>query len=286
MFPGIWRLKSKGILIVALLLTVVNAYWIQSPILGTLTLLGVIIPTGELAGPFFLKDQPRWMQTVTGVMSVIALISILGSLLYYLGPVSKTSFVVLMVLVSIASAMVGGKATTGSKRGSLAFPSPTMILTLTAIIIALAAWWTAIAPVRITEAVRTPWDFVDPFAVVAIGIATLLLFGLSHVSKGRTLLIPLVAATFFSAIAMALAIYPLGFGFDSFIHRATVSHIVAFGTITPKPFYYIGQYALELMAVHAFALPLQLVDRLLVPLLAAFFISASAAIGFFLRGLA
>jgi hypothetical protein len=63
--------------------------------------------------------------------------------------------------------------------------------------------------------------------------------------------------------------YPLGYGFDPFLHRATVAHIAEHGTITPKPLYYIGQYALELVALKLFSLPLFAFDILLVPILAA-----------------
>ena len=44
--------------------------------------------------------------------------------------------------------------------------------------------------------------------------------------------------------SVANIIFPLGFGFDPFIHQATEKHILDFGFILPKKLYYIGQYVL------------------------------------------
>ncbi|KKW29273.1 MAG: hypothetical protein UY72_C0052G0001, partial [Candidatus Uhrbacteria bacterium GW2011_GWD2_52_7] len=86
------------------------------------------------------------------------------------------------------------------------------------------------------------------------------------IHKQHTLAILLIAAIIGSIVALTAILYPLGYGFDPFLHRATVNHILEYGTITPKPLYYIGQYALELTATSLFALPLFAVDVALVPL--------------------
>jgi hypothetical protein len=78
---------------------------------------------------------------------------------------------------------------------------------------------------------------------------------------------------------MAAVIYPIGFGFDPFLHRATVQHIAEFGTITPKPLYYIGQYALELTLHLVGSLQINLIDRFLLPILAAFLLTGSTLVG-------
>ncbi len=75
----------------------------------------------------------------------------------------------------------------------------------------------------------------------------------------------LLIGSLFSFVAMA---YPIGYGFDSFIHKTTEAHLAQFGTITPKPFYYIGQYAVVLFFSHSFSIPIDLVDTWLLPLLA------------------
>jgi hypothetical protein len=93
--------------------------------------------------------------------------------------------------------------------------------------------------------------------------------------RERTLTVPLVAAALFVFLTVALLVFPLGYGFDSFIHQATESHIAAFGTITPKPFYYIGQYSIVLFLHHAFLMSIDWADKLLVPLLTALLLPAA-----------
>ena len=154
-----------------------------------------------------------------------------------------------------------------------------IVATMLVAIISLAAWWTAIGNVQIVDAVRSPWLVVPPFAIAALGVALfadIMLFAM-HAKRSAKIIL---CAIFFSAISMAAIVYPLGLGFDPFLHRATIAHIAEFGTIMPKPLYYIGQYALELLLVVVGHLPLNLVDRFLLPVFATVALVASATYGF------
>lgn len=119
----------------------------------------------------------------------------------------------------------------------------------------------------ITDAVRSPWEHVDPSVILLMGILLLLLFAL--LVHGRERAFSLVTASFvlFLFLSMVLFVFPIGFGFDSFIHQATEKHLAEFGTITPKPLYYIGQYVLVLFLHHGFLIPIKIADTLLVPIL-------------------
>jgi hypothetical protein len=71
---------------------------------------------------------------------------------------------------------------------------------------------------------------------------------------------------------MTLIIYKIGFGFDPFIHQATMELIDKTGAVFPKPFYYLGQYSLEIIIHKITSLPLNWIDKLLVPLAASFYL--------------
>ena len=73
-------------------------------------------------------------------------------------------------------------------------------------------------------------------------------------------------------LGISAIIYPLGFGFDGFIHRATEVWIQNNGFITPKQPYYIGQYVLVIFLNKLSLVPLSWIDRLLLPALEAAFI--------------
>ena len=100
-------------------------------------------------------------------------------------------------------------------------------------------------------------------------LAAALVFGLLWRGRERAVSLLLVCVLLFATLSVAAIALPIGFGFDSFIHKATEAHLAQFGTITPKPFYYIGQYALVLFAHHGFQIPIDLVDTFLVPFLTA-----------------
>lgn len=273
-----FRKKHKALVAIELVLIVLNALFFNQPILGAVLLFFYLYSTGTLVGPAVLPEQKRWMQTSVGSITVISTLSILGSILYYIGPVFQGSFLTLVVVVGLAASLFGSHGET--ERSELKQFSPKILGAVSALVLALAAWWSAILSLSITEPVRTPWELLDPVAILAVGTAIGILAAVFAGATHRKLAVALTCATFFSMTALAVVAYPIGFGFDPFIHRTTVAYIAEFGTITPKPLYYIGQYALELISVHAFALPLQLTDRLLVPLLASILIPLSAAIGF------
>src|SRR3989339_256042 len=77
---------------------------------------------------------------------------------------------------------------------------------------------------------------------------------------------------YFLSFSIALIIYKIGFGFDQFIHTATMEVINKAGEIHPKPFYYIGQYAL-IITIHKLTLiPITFLNKILIPLFASIFI--------------
>ncbi len=206
-----------------------------------------------------------------------AVAAILGSAVYYVTDVTWWALVSVGVVAVGVGMWVPLQNSNNAPKTSQRAVSTSLIILVAAV--ALIAWWSAIGNVQIVDAVRSPWLVVPPFAIVALGIAmfaNVLLF-VKGATRSATVLL---CAIFFSAISMAAVVYPLGLGFDPFLHRATVAHIAEFGTITPKPLYYIGQYAIELVLVLVAHLPLNLVDRFLLPVFATVALVASAAYGF------
>ncbi len=139
--------------------------------------------------------------------------------------------------------------------------------------------WRAILANPITESTRSMWAIVPPTLLVPLSITALITFALTIRRQRKFLQLLALTALLFTATSIASFAYTHGLGFDPFIHRASVAHIAEFGTITPKPLYYIGQYALELTAHLGFLQPILWVDKLLVPLLASLLLPATAYVG-------
>lgn len=79
----------------------------------------------------------------------------------------------------------------------------------------------------------------------------------------------------FLVLGAAVIIYKIGYGFDPFIHLATLKLIDLQGTISPKPFYYLGQYATQLQLHWLWHIPLVWINKYLVPLIFSLYVPAS-----------
>jgi len=142
-------------------------------------------------------------------------------------------------------------------------------LVATGIIFTLTLFFITLIEYPITDAVRSVWERLPESLLVLFLLATTLIFALLWRGKERAVSLLFVCVLLFAGLSIVAFAFPIGFGFDSFIHKATEAHLAEFGTITPKPFYYIGQYALVLFAHHGFQIPIDVADTFLVPLLTA-----------------
>ena len=120
------------------------------------------------------------------------------------------------------------------------------------------------------NAIVSPWQAVPKYFFAVYILATLSLLG--NLAFNKKLALPLIMLHYFLSFSIALIIYKLGYGYDSFIHQATEKLIAQTGAVSPKPFYYLGQYSLIVILHKIFALPVIWLDKLILPLLAAVFL--------------
>ena len=105
-------------------------------------------------------------------------------------------------------------------------------------------------------------------------IATSLL--ITHIYKNGSLSILLIIVHSFLSFVVAVIVFKLGYGFDNFIHEATLNLIDKNGVVSPKPFYYLGQYSLIIIFHKLFFIPISILNNFLVPVLAAVFLPLTA----------
>jgi hypothetical protein len=73
---------------------------------------------------------------------------------------------------------------------------------------------------------------------------------------------------YFLSFSLFLFIFKLGYGFDPFVHKATMEHISQNGFILPKSPYYIGQYGLIIFISKITGLSIAFLNKTLVAILA------------------
>lgn len=240
--------------------------------LSFVLILGLLTVLGRRIGTMLFPAETQGLSTALGALLAVACFSIAGTAVYYLTSVN------ILTLGATAIATSGGIAyVTRRWRSRITHNLPQTLLgehrgqtlaLLLVSVVSLAAWWQAILSTPITDAVRSPWLVLSPISIISPAIALIASFTMLH--RGAKLLGSLALfATLFSVLASATALFPLGYGFDPFLHRATIAHIAEHGTITPKPLYYIGEYAIELFGNILGGIPIAVIDAFLVPLIAA-----------------
>jgi hypothetical protein len=200
---------------------------------------------------------------------MLAIIAIVGSALYHLAGLTPTGITFLLLaltLIAMREAGVKQKSETnpndqnGSNRATPSYwlLAASFFIAAGLLILYRSGTW---------EAIRSPWEVVPAyFFAIVFCAAALLVFAFLRGNAARGLiLLPIFAALI---VGVALAAFRAGYGFDPYIHQAAERYIQNHGFLTPRTFYYIGQYTIALFASAVTAVPIEWIDRLIVPTLA------------------
>lgn len=254
-----------------------NAYSIQNSVFGLILLGSFLGVYGWELGGMLVSSEKAILRWWTGIWILLSVILILLTASYYLWAIPHT--VVIIVVLLTPPSILGLKKIFPSRSifehahnlwNERKHRIPYVVSAAAAIaLLALSLYLITLSQSPITDAVRSAWERLPDSLFVLFGLGSLCTFALLWRGKERSMSLLLVCLLLFCFISVVLIGFPIGFGFDSFIHKATESHLAQYGTITPKPFYYIGQYALVLFATHGFAIPVDVADAFLVPILTA-----------------
>jgi len=205
----------------------------------------------------------------------------LGGAVYFLYALNGVMTALLLVLVGSAAPLLGKAGGDGTHLfqavADAISPVPTSTLwrkigawTLAAISVALTVHATYMIAGAATDlSIRSPWDVVPPnaFAVLFLSFAAAATSALvaAHSGAAVAAFAPLAGL----GVSIATLAYKIGFGFDPFIHQATERAIMLQGAVFPKPFYYLGHYALVTTTARVTELPVGLIDSWTAPALLA-----------------
>ncbi|MCC6563979.1 hypothetical protein IT087_03740 [Candidatus Uhrbacteria bacterium] len=119
------------------------------------------------------------------------------------------------------------------------------------------------------DSIRTPWPLLPAGTLAALALIPLCAWFAAWKAKSR-LTVAVLAGLAVAAVAIiAPLVYSVGYGFDGFLHVASEKIVAETGTLSPKPLYYMGQYVFVTWLSRFINLPLEIVDRFLVPIAAA-----------------
>lgn len=115
------------------------------------------------------------------------------------------------------------------------------------------------------ESISTPWPLLPEYALALIALIWLALIAIIFFTRHSLAAALTSACAIFSLTCIPALVYKIGYGFDGFLHIASEKILLTSGTLSPKPFYYIGQYVFTTWFSRLADIPVAAIDRWLVP---------------------
>ncbi len=179
----------------------------------------------------------------------------------------------LLALVSIAS--VAGWATWSQNRHSSASTEQESFTSLWwqggAYILLYGAIVATYALSRSSEALISPWQVVTPWCIPLFALTGLLTWVyLPRMSRWMAGILTMLQGI--AAFGISMVVYRFGYGFDPFIHQAAARSLAEHGQMLLSSPLYVGYYTLLAGMHYVTAVPVDMIDIVLVPLFMTMFL--------------
>jgi hypothetical protein len=210
---------------------------------------------------------------IRSALVFLCLISAWGALLYYFFSLNNFFCILAVILAVISFVIIHLFFKPFNSKNSDRIKTKSTIFDLVFFTVFLALYglfFYVLYNNRTDSAIISPWEVLPPYLFLLFGVITAIILLLA--AKNSRFFKPLVFLYYFLFFAVAVVVYKINYGFDSFIHQATENLISQVGSVAPKPFYYLGQYSLVVILGKIFQITIVYIDKLLVPMLAAIFI--------------
>ncbi len=271
-------LLQYNILSLALLLPVMlnlftwNAPWVSRLFGGIFLILNSFI-----LGQFLAPNRSLTRQAGFGLLTSLILLLISSTSVYALVDLSKPAQIVAWLLfLGFANGFIYFKTAGRQTRLEIhdfqlkKFAVSRSVVALVAVYLsAMMYLFVMLLQAQTSMALRSPWEVVPSSFWGVFIVASAVLWSILWFTDSRELGLPLVGLHLFACFSVAMLVYKLGYGYDSFIHQTAEQLIDSLGIVLPKTPYYLGQYSLVVSLHRLIGLSIPLLDILLVPLLAA-----------------
>ena len=122
-------------------------------------------------------------------------------------------------------------------------------------------------------ALASPWEAVNKSFFVIYGLSFLTLIAIlsekTNMAAHKGAKILLISLYYLISFSIAAIVYKIGYGYDPFIHQATMELIAEKGIVLPKPPYYLGEYGLIVILHKVSGISIYFLNKMLIPALAA-----------------
>ncbi len=253
----------------------VNFWVFKNPILGICGFLLYCIAISQNLGNKLFQEQ-KTQNFLYGLLFFLTELIISGTIIYYLYKITPLISFFITLIPVLTLALLPKRETKieffkiqsyflSLRKKQYSFIPLVILLLDTALLLYLFFH-------RSYELAASPWILIDPIFFFGYALSSILLFYNYKKNLSKIQNIFLTSFHFFVGISVAALLYPLGYGFDAFIHRVTEQWIQNNGFISPKQPYYIGQYSLVVVLSNITQIKIFFIDVFLVPILTSIFL--------------
>jgi len=264
------------ILILAIYLT--TGYYLIQIIFSLLLFLTASLFYGKI----FFKNSSFFSQLIMGNLIVLSIASLIGVIYFYIYFLNAGTYYIQVIIILILPIFFLLKHPLNFE-----FPSsiikkikPRIFLILPDllyfILVGIIIYF--VINSATDSSIRSPWEVVPQNIFLIYFLSCLTLLVRLYLKPNNSLLLLIIH--FFVSFSVAGFIYQIGINYDPFIHRRNLEIISQTGTLSPKPFYYIGNYAITIFLNNLFKIPLSLINKFLLPSLASLTIPTTIILAF------
>jgi hypothetical protein len=247
-------------------------YWLKSPIIGIIFGVFYLWLNSKKISDIFAENLHKGLRNVIGLITILAYISIVYTLSYHIYEINSWVFIFILISIPLIIEILSKNFHTShyffnnfninllrpNKLRRSFLPLAVFFLDIILLIVLFKRASLGI--------IRSPWELVSYKFWLVFLISNLCLAG-SLIDKKSYKNILLISWHFLFLASIAIILYPLGYGYDSFIHSAALRTIAETGTLEPRLFLYIGQYGLSFFSHSLFQISLVNANKILLPFL-------------------
>lgn len=211
------------------------------------------------------------------ILIMLSLIMTWGALVYYIYNLSWLGVIITLILSVGCFYFLQAKIKPNENNELILLPKY-KILTWWPIFIYLGLIISALLMLyqsTSSAALISPWTVVPKSFFFIFFVATAWLFFILSRKLPTTYQKWLLRFHYLLTFSVAAIVYQIGYGYDPFIHQATMELIDKKGLVLPKPLYYLGEYSLIVTLHKISGLSIYLLNKFLVPVLAALFLPSA-----------
>ena len=249
-----------------------NMYWWQSSIIGIIFGFFYLWLNSKKIADIFAENIHQGLKNIIGLITILTYVSIVYTISYHIYKINSWVFIFTLVSLSTIIEIISYYFNTKhyfftdfnlnliklNKLRRSILPWAVFLLD----IVLFIALFKKASP----DMIRSPWELVG-YKFWAVFTLSNVCLTASLIDKKSYKNILLISWHFLLLSSIAIILYPLGYGYDSFIHNAALKTIYETGTIKPRLFFYIGQYGLTFFGHELTQISLATVNKMLLPFL-------------------